>query len=117
MSKPIANPFELKNVMRNAGYWYVGSFMLEFLTQQERWKNPDTKPSFIRYMHDEYDFGDDISSTTTRVNAMIRIIESRMVETAMEFVLAANDNKLGCVESKINAKEVLARLQSGEITY
>lgn len=115
MSKPIK---KLVNVCDSAALWYVGSYMLEFLMQRERWENPDTKNDFIRYMFEEYGAGDgDISGTRTRVNAMIRIIESRRVEEALEEVLKANDSKLGCPQAKINAQIVLDKLNSGELTY
>ena len=91
MSKPIQNHFELKDICRNAGLWYLGSFMLEFIKLKELWSNPDTKSNFIQYMFNEYSgIDDDISGTTTRANAMIRIIESRKVEDALRLVLDAN---------------------------
>ena len=118
MSKPIQNHFELKDVCRTAGLWYVGSFMLEFIKMKELWSNPDTKSNFIQYMFNEYSgIDDDISGTTTRVNAMIRIIESRKVEDALRLVLDANDNKLGCAESKENARATLDLLGSGKLSY
>ena len=118
MSKPIQNHFELKDVCRTAGLWYVGSFMLEFIKMKELWSNPDTKSNFIQYMFNEYSgIDDDISGTTTRVNAMIRIIESRKVEDALHLVLDANDSKLGYVESKENAKATLDLLASGKLSY
>lgn len=118
MSKPISNHFELKDVCRNAGLWYVGSFMLEYIKMKEMWSNPDTKSAFIQYIHNEYSgIDDDISGTTTRVNAMIRIIESRKVEDALHLVLAADDRKLGCAESKENAKVTLDMLSSGKLSY
>ena len=118
MSKPIQNHFELKDVCRTARLWYVGSFMLEFIKMKELWSKPDTKANFIRYMFNEYSgIDDDISGTTTRVNAMIRIIESRKVEDALRLVLEANDSKLGCAESKENAKVTLDLLVSGKLSY
>lgn len=115
MSKPIKI---LVDVCDSAGLWYVGSYMLEFIMQRERWENPDTKNDFIRYMFEEYGAGDkDISGTRTRVNAMIRIIESRQVEKALTQVLEANDIKLGCPQAKINAQIVLDKLKSGELSY
>lgn len=37
--KPIENHFELKKVCRNAGLWYVGSFMGEFIKRKAEWKD------------------------------------------------------------------------------
>ncbi len=48
------------------------------------------------------------------MNLAIRIIESGMVEDAMEYVINTNDEKLGCDESKTNARFMLERLKSGE---
>ena len=100
MSKKIENHFELKDVCRSAGLWYVGSFLLEFLKRKAEWQDADRKQEFIKSLYLEYPgIDDDISGTTTRANAMIRIIESDKVKDAMQLVLDANEKKLGCVES------------------
>ena len=116
MSKQIKDNYELRNVCRSAGLSFVGSFMGEFLDKREMWSNPDTKEQFIAYMYSNYSQGgwdNDIKGTRTRVNCVIRIIESNKVVEALELVLNANDNKLGCSESKINAQFVLDGLQNG----
>lgn len=116
MSKPITNHFELKDVCRSAGLWYVGSFMIEFLKRKDEWMDETKKPAFIESLYNEYQGIDDkISGTTTRVNAMIRIIESNKVEDAMHLVLDADERKLGCPESKVNAKAVLDLLAEGKL--
>ena len=118
MSKEIENYFELKRVCRSAGLWYVGAFMIEFLMQQDKWSNPDTKNDCVEYMYRECGGTDsDINGTRVRVNSVIRIIESRRVEEALELVLAADDRKLGCSEAKENARATLERLRNGEIRY
>ena len=118
VGKIISSYKELVNVCNSAALWYVGSYMIEFIMHREQWENNETKPEFIRYMYEEYGGADaDISGTTTRVNAMIRIVESRKVEEALELVLDANDAKIGCDQSKINAKATLDKLKSGELTY
>ena len=114
MSKKICSYLELKDVCRSAGLWYVGSFMSEFLQNRESWLNADTKAQFIAYMYKNYGVSDsDITGTRTRVNCIIRIIESNMVEEALNMVLDADDRKLGCSESKINAKETLMEINKG----
>ena len=117
MGKKINNHFELKDVCRSAGLWYVGSFMSEFLEKRDEWENPDTKEEFIKYMFREYGAAsdNDISGTRTRVNCIIRIIESNLVIDALNMVLQANDNKLGCDESKVNAQWTLDAIASGEL--
>ncbi len=118
MGKRIKNHFELKDVCRSAGLWYVGSFMLEHIMKQNEWSNPETKEEFIRYMYEEYEGIDsDISGTRTRVNCIIRIIESGLVEDAMQLVLDANIRQLGIPEAKENAQVVLDKLKSGELRY
>lgn len=116
MSKRIENYFQLVDVCRSAGLWYVGSYMGEFLRQKEKWTNPETKSSFIEYMYREYGAGDnDISGTRTRVNCVIRIVESGYVIEALNMVLAANDSKLGCYQSKINAQATLDAIEAGKL--
>lgn len=115
MSKRISNYFELKDVCRSAGLWYVGSFMIEFIRRREQWENEDTKADFIEYMYKEYDTDSDLSGTRTRVNAIIRIIESGYVKEALEMVINADPFKLGCEQSRENAKYVLEKMDSGEI--
>ena len=59
-------------------------------------------------MHTEYSgIDNDISGTRTRINCIIRIIESGYVRDALNMVIEANDNKLGCSQSKINAQATL----------
>ena len=116
MSKKIENHFELKDVCRSAGLWYVGSFMLEFLKRKAEWQDADRKQEFIKSLYLEYPgIDDDISGTTTRANAMIRIIESDKVKDAMQLVLDANEKKLGCMETKTNAKAVLDMIENGTL--
>lgn len=107
----------MRRVCRSVGLSYVGSFMGEFLDHREVWSNPDSKEKFIAYMYNSYDAWDnDVSGTRTRVNCIIRIIESNMVEDALDLVLKANENKIGCLESKLNARFVLDGLKNGTYT-
>jgi len=118
MGKLIESYADLVRLCKTAGLWYVGSFMMEFLDHRDEWSDPEKKNDFIKYMFDEYGAGDtDISGTTTRVNAMIRIVESRKVVEALQLVLDSNDKKLGCDESKINAQFCLDLIAKGEIKY
>ena len=117
MGKTIKDYSELCKVCKSVGLWYVGSFMIEFIDKKHLWENPETKHQFITYMSSEYDFGDSLSGTRTRINGMIRIVESRMVEKALEMVIEANEIKLGCEESKVNAKYCLELLESGKLSY
>ena len=119
-SKKIKNNFELKDVCRKATSYFVGSFMLEMILRREEWENPDTKTAFIESFHQEYFAWDDkcgIAGTRNRVNCVIRIIESKMVEDALQYVIDSNDRKMDIPEAKENAKETLARIKSGKLKY
>ena len=101
--------------IQKAGAWFIGSFMVEFVDSYEQFQNKNTKADFLDYFMKEYDVvTEDENQLRNRVNLAIRLIESGMVEDAMEYVLNTNDDKLGCDESKTNAKFMLERLKSGE---
>lgn len=119
-SKKIKNYFELKDVCRKATSYFVGSFMLEMIMRRGEWENPETKTAFIESFHKEYFAWDDkctVSKTRNKVNLVIRIIESRMVEDALQYVIDSNDRKMDIPEAKENAVETLARIKSGQIKY
>lgn len=118
MGKRITNHFELKDACRSASLGYIGSFMLEVIKRRDEWENPNTKQSFIESMFDEYSGWDkDVFGTRTRVNVMIRIIESRKVEDALRLVIDADDRKLDCPQAKINAKIILNMIEKGDLKY
>ena len=101
--------------IQKAGAWFIGSFMVEFVDSYEEFQDKTRKARFISNFMEEYDsVTDDIEQLRNRINLAIRIIESDMVEDAMEFVLNTNDFKLGCDESKTNAQFMLDRLKTGE---
>ena len=101
--------------IQKAGAWCIGSFMVEFVDSYEEFQDKTRKARFISNFMEEYDsVTDDIEQLRNRINLAIRIIESDMVEDAMEFVLNTNDFKLGCDESKTNAQFMLDRLKTGE---
>ena len=116
MSKKIKYKYELRKILRNARLWFVGAFMYEFLSHREMWENPETKGQFVSYMYNEFCSGfDDISTTATSVNAVIRIIESGMVIPALELVINSGRVDKECEESKVNAQWVLDMIKNGEI--
>lgn len=106
---------DMKWAIQKAGAWFIGSFMVEFVDSYMEFQDKNKKTKFIEYFMKEYDVvTDDMNQLRNRINLAIRIIESGMVEDAMEFVLNTNDEKLGCDESKVNAQFMLDRLKSGE---
>ena len=119
-SKKIKDYFELKDVCRKATSYFVGSFMLDMIMRRKEWENPKTKTSFIESFHKEYLAWDEnckIERTRNRVNAVIRIIESGMVEDALQYVIDSNNRKMDIPEARENAIETLERIKSGELKY
>ena len=100
--------------INHAGAWFIGSFMVEFVDHYEEFQKKHTKEQFIDYFYNEYyrNIGTK-KDLRNRVNIAIRIIESGLVSDAMHHVLATNDSKIGCEESKINARLMLDCLKDG----
>jgi len=119
-SKKIKNYFELKDVCRKASSSFVGSFMLEMIKRRKEWENPETKMAFVESFYNEYFAWDDectLERTKNRVNCVIRIIESGMVEDALQYVIDSNSKKIKVPEAKENAKVTLELIQSGKLDY
>ena len=119
-SKKIENYFESKDVCRKATSYFVGSFMLEIIMRRDEWENPETKTSFIEDLHKEYFEWDDkwcINTTRNRVNCVIRIIKSGMVEDALQYVIDSNERKMNIPEAKENARKTLELIKSGKLKY
>lgn len=117
MSKYIKTELDLRDACRSAGVWYVGSFMIEYLMRKEEWMDPDRKQEFIKSMHEKYKgIDEDITGTRTRANAMIRIIEAGKVKEALDLVIQSNGRKLGCADSKEYARQLLEKIETGQIT-
>lgn len=113
---PLKTYEDMKEAIEKAGAWFIGSFMLEFVDNYEKFQDRTTKKEYVEYFMKEYDVvTDDINQLRNRINLAIRIIESGMVVDAMEFVLNTNNDKLGCEESKVNAKYLLESLRKGKI--
>ena len=111
---PLNNYADMKEAIEKAGAWFIGSFMLEFVGNYDKFQTRKTKTEFIEYFKKEYDVVDDIEQLRNRINLAIRIIESGMVKDAMEYVMNTNDEKIGCIESKVNAQFLLDCLENGE---
>ena len=113
--KPLNNYEDMKDAIESAGAWFIGSFMLEFVDNYEKFQDKKTKTEYIEYFMKEYDsVTTDFNQLRNRINLAIRIIESGMVEQAMEYVLNCNDNNMDCKESKVNAQYLLDCLKSRE---
>ena len=112
---PLNGYEDLQEAIKSAGAWFIGSFMMEFVDNYEKFQDKKTKTEYIEYFMKEYDVvTTDLNQLRNRINLAIRIIESGMVEQAMEYVLNCNDNNMDCQESKTNAQYLLDCLKSGE---
>lgn len=112
---PLNSYEDMKDVIESAGAWFIGSFMMEFVDNYEKFQDKKTKTEYIEYFLKEYDVvTSDFQQLRNRINVAIRIIESGMVEKAMEYVLERNDNNMDCAESKVNAQYLLDCLDRGE---
>lgn len=119
-SKMIKNHFELKEICRKATSYFVGSFMLEMIMRRSEWENPATKTAFIQDMYDQYFAWDEacsIAQIRNRVNCVIRIIESGLVEDALQYVIDSNPRKMDIPEAREAAEITLARIRSGKLQY
>lgn len=119
-SKKIKNHFELKEVCRKATSYFVGSFMLEMIVRRAEWGNQETKTAFIQDMYDQYFAWDEecsIAQIRNRVNCVIRIIESGLVEDALQYVIDSNPRKMDIPEAREAAEITLYRIRSGQLQY
>ena len=120
MSKPIKNHFEMIDVCRKASSYFVGSFMLEMIKRRNEWENPATKAEFVESFHRSYFAWDETCSverTRNRINCLIRIIEAKRVEDALQYVIDSNPEKMDIPEAKENARVTLELIRSGKLTY
>ena len=119
-SKEIKNYFELKDVCKKATPYFVGSFMLEMIKRRKEWENPETKTAFIKSLYEEYFAWDEkceMERIRNRVNAVIRIINARRVEDALQYVIDSDNRKIDMMAAKENAIETLALIKSGKLKY
>ena len=112
----INNDGELKEVIRTATVGFVGCFMGTIIHDFERLQDKQSKTEYIKELYRECDsWARDEYDMRNKVNILIRIVESGMVEEAMEYVLNANSRKLDIPEIKEHAKLVLDGLKSGKL--
>ena len=114
-SKKIETLEELEDVCRKTTSYFVGAFMLEMIVKRKEWENPETKNAFVDYMFTEYLYHWPKSRVRNRINLMIRIIESNMVEKALEYVAGANPHKLDDPEIIKYAEDTLNMIKTGKL--
>ncbi len=111
---PLNTYQDMKEAIESAGAWFIGSYMIEFVDNYEKFQDKETKRAFLNYFMNEYDVTTDFNQLRNRVNIAIRIIESGMVEKAMEYVISRSDRNMKCEESKVNARFLLECLKNGQ---
>ncbi len=112
----LKNDDDLKDVIRTATVGFVGCFMGCIIRDFEKLQDKTSKTTYIRELYKECDsWARDEYDMRNKVNILIRIIESNMVEQAMEYVLSANSRKLDIPDIKENARLVLEYLESGKL--
>lgn len=112
----INNENELKEVIRTATVGFVGCFMGAIIHDFERLQDKQSKTEYIKELYQECDsWARDEYDMRNKVNILIRIVESGMVQQAMEYVLNANNRKLDIPEIKEHARIVLDSLESGKL--
>ena len=114
-SKKITTYKELESVCRKATSYFIASFMLEMIMRRKEWENPATKTAFIESIHSQYLDHWPIERIRSRVNCMIRIIESDMIIPALEYVTRANDSKLDDPSLKSYATEIIRMIDTGKL--
>lgn len=112
----LKNDDDLKDVIRTATVGFVGCFMGCIIHDFEKLQDKTSKTTYIRELYKECNsWARDEYDMRNKVNILIRIIESNMVEQAMEYVLSANSRKLDIPDIKENARLVLEYLESGKL--
>ncbi len=105
---------DMKAIIKTAGAWFVGSFTMEVLDNYNLCRTKEGKDNFLSEFHVLYCDDMPDAQLRNRINCIIRIIESGMVIDAMNYVIGTSDDKIGCNDSKTNAKFLLELIESGE---
>ena len=114
--EPINNQSELEEVIRSAGMWFIGTFMMEFVDSFECFGTKDKKNQFMDYFYNDYaERLGTKKEALAKVNSALRIIESGLVKEAMEYVMGACEGSECEAEAKTAAKELLESLESGAV--
>lgn len=112
----IINYGELKEIIRSAGAWFIGAFIIEVIDNYEKTRKSKTKREFIDSFHEEYCQWIESKQLRDRINCLIRIIESNMVVDALEYITdIANADKIDCDEAIENARILLNQIKNQEV--
>ena len=112
----INNYGELKEIIRSAGAWFIGAFIIEVIDNYGETRNSKTKRDFIESFHEEYCQWIESEQLRNRINCLIRIVESNMVIDALEYITdRANTDKINCDEAIENARILLSQIKNQEV--
>lgn len=107
---------QFTNCYRSAGLWFVALYMEAFILRINELKDSVSKTKFIEEIYNNGDntFDKDVSATRTRVNCLLRIIESGRVIEALEVVVNSRLKKQ-FPEAVYEAEKLLERISTGDI--
>ncbi|MBQ4649272.1 MAG: hypothetical protein IJB73_01075 [Firmicutes bacterium] len=109
--EPITGLEQLAAAIEGAGASFIGMYMAEFVESFDCFDTKDKKNQYMDYFYNDCFTGQGTKKDLQgKINTAIRIIESGLVEEAMEYVISA----AGCeVEAKDAARALLESLASG----
>jgi len=107
----ITGPEQLAAEVERAGASFIGLYMAEFVESFDCFSTKDKKNQYMDYFYNDCFTGQGTKKDLQgKINTAIRIIESGLVEEAMEYVISA----AGCGgEAKNTAKALLEGIASG----
>ena len=97
----------LKDI-KSAGAWFVSEYAATILENFEQLKfDKSYKAELVRKIHYECKRDKDLGGTKTRVYALIRIIERKELEEALNYVIKSNKVNLKDPQAVSAAEETL----------
>ena len=108
---PITTQAELKAEIDRAGAWFIREYIDELADNFDQFRTKELKNQYMDYFYNDCFTGQGTKKDLQgKINTAIRIIESGLVEEAMEYVTSA----AGCEgEAKDAAGALLESLASG----
>lgn len=105
------------NAYRSAGLWFVALYMEAFLLRIDELKDNVLKTNLIEeiYNNGENAFDKEINGTRTRVNSLLRIIESGRVIEALEVAVGSISLIRNFPSAVDTAMNLIESIKKGEI--
>ncbi|MDW0111142.1 hypothetical protein [Sporosarcina aquimarina] len=101
-----------KRLIASAGAWFVGEYaavMIERFTELE--SNKRYKSEFIEDIYNSLGRDRNLDGTSTRVNAVLRIIRSNKIVEALEYVIQSDRMRKDNPGAVRKAKETLNNIK------